>query len=69
MMIEQLIQNVMKLTPAERDSFFRMLTENAPVLLKVMPSSALLAYIVSGLHNDGTPLTQAYVAWQQQNAA
>jgi hypothetical protein len=69
MMIEQLIQNVMNLNTEERNSFFKMLTENALVLLKVMPSSSLLAYIVSGLHNDGTPLTQAYIAWQQQNAA
>jgi len=64
-MMDQLIQNILNLDKHNQDIFFKMLSENAAVLLKIVPNAPLLAYIVSGLHNDGSPIVQAYIAWQQ----
>ena len=63
-MIDILTQNILNLSNKEQDSVFKMLTDNANILIKVVPSSSLLAYIISGIPEDNSLITQAYTAWK-----
>ena len=66
-MIETLTQNISKLTVSEQHQLFRMLTDNANILIKLIPNAPLLEYIVNG-HTDNTnPIIQAYVIWKNNN--
>ena len=66
-MIDILTQNALALTKDEQASLFRMLTDYAAILIKIMPNSSLLAYIVSGLPQDNGPIIQASDAWKIDN--
>lgn len=63
-MIDILTQNAMELNSIEQDQLFKMLTDNSRILLKLVPDSALLKYIVSGYTTNNDPLIQAYDAWK-----
>jgi hypothetical protein len=65
-MIDILTQNILNLSNKEQDSVFKMLTDNANILIKVVPSSSLLAYIISGIPEDNSLITQAYTAWKNK---
>jgi hypothetical protein len=64
-MIDILTQNALNLTKAEQAQLFRMLTDYAEVLIKIVPNASLLAYIISGVPEDNSAITQAYDAWKQ----
>ena len=66
-MIDTLTQNALALTKNEQASLFRMLTDYAAILIKIVPNSPLLAYIVSGLPQGDDPIIQAYNAWKIKN--
>jgi hypothetical protein len=66
-MIDILTQNALKLTKSERASLFRMLTDYAHILIKIVPHSPLLVYIVSGLPQGNSPIIQAYHSWKTNN--
>jgi hypothetical protein len=66
-MIDILTQNALALTKEEQARLFRMLTDYATILIKIMPNASLLAYIVSGLPQDDDPIIQAYNAWKIEN--
>ena len=59
-------QNILNLTPEEQDSFFQMITDNATLLIKIVPNSRLLAYVISGTPEDESPITQAYTQWKNK---
>ena len=63
-MIDVLTQNILNLSKADQARVFRMLTDNADTLLKVVPNTPLLVGIVSGIPVDDSPITQAYNAWK-----
>ena len=63
-MIDVLTQNILNLSKADQARVFRMLTDNADTLLKVIPNTPLLVGIVSGMPVDDSPITQAYNAWK-----
>ena len=63
-MIDVLTQNILNLSKPEQARVFRMLTDNANILLKIIPNAPLLVYIVSGIAVDDSPITQAYTAWK-----
>lgn len=65
-MIDILTQNILNLKDAEQDNLFKMLTDNAYLLIKVVPNAPLLAYIISGMPEDNSPITQAYTAWKNK---
>ena len=66
-MMDILTQNALALNKDEQASLFRMLTDYAAILIKVMPNASLLAYIVSGLPQGDDPIIQAYDAWKIKN--
>jgi hypothetical protein len=66
-MIDILTQNAMALTKEEQASLFRMLTDYAVILIKIVPNAPLLAHIVSGLPAGNDPIIQAYDAWRIKN--
>jgi len=66
-MIDTLTQNALALTENEQASLFRMLTDHAVILIKIVPNSPLLAYIVSGIPQGNDPIIQAYDAWKIKN--
>ena len=67
-MTGNLIQNVMQLSRAEQDRLFRMLTDNADILAKLIPNLPLVDYILTGYSPVGnTPLIQAYEVWKNNN--
>jgi hypothetical protein len=66
-MIDILTQNAMELNSSEKDQLFKMLSENARILLKLVPDSALLKYIVSGYTDSTDPIIQAYNTWKNNN--
>jgi hypothetical protein len=66
-MIETLTQNILQLNLGERNQLFKMLSDNATILIKVIPNAPLLEYIVNG-HTDNTnPIIQAYTTWKNNN--
>ena len=66
-MIDILTQNALALTKDEQASLFRMLTDYATILIKVVPNAPLLAYIITGLPVGNDPIIQAYDAWKIKN--
>ena len=66
-MIDTLTQNALVLTENEQASLFRMLTDYATILIKIVPTAPLLAYIVSGRPQGNDPIIQAYDAWKIKN--
>ena len=66
-MIETLTQNISKLNVSEQHQLFKMLSDNAGILIKLIPNAPLLEYIVNG-HTDNTnPIIQAYAIWKNNN--
>jgi len=66
-MIETLTQNISMLNVSEQHQLFKMLSDNAGILIKVIPNAPLLEYIVNG-HTDNTnPIIQAYATWKNNN--
>jgi hypothetical protein len=63
-MLDILTQNILNLNKTDQARMFRMLTDNADVLIKVIPNAPLLVYIISGIPVDDSPITQAYTAWK-----
>lgn len=63
-MIETLTQNISKLTVSEQHQLFRMLTDNANILIKLIPNAPLLEYIVNGNTDNTNPIIQAYAIWK-----
>jgi len=63
-MLDVLTQNILNLSETEQARVFRMLSDNADVLIKVVPNSPLLVGILSGIPVDDSPITQAYNAWK-----
>jgi hypothetical protein len=66
-MIDTLTQNALSLTETEQDSLFRMLTDYADILTKIIPNAPLLDYIVTGIPQSDDPIIRAYVAWKIKN--
>ena len=63
-MIDALTQNVLNLSKTDQAQVFRMLTDYAKVLIKIIPNSPLLVGIIRGIPVDDSPITQAYNAWK-----
>jgi len=63
-MIDILTQNTLNLNKKDQARIFRMLTDNADVLIKIIPNAPLLVYIISGIPVDDSAITQAYTAWK-----
>ena len=63
-MLDGLTQNILNLSETEQARVFRMLSDHADVLVKVVPNSPLLVGIVRGIPVDDSPITQAYNAWK-----
>jgi hypothetical protein len=63
-MLDALTENILNLNEKDQATLFRMLTDYAEVLIKIVPNSPLLAYIVSGAPEDNSAITQAYTAWK-----
>jgi hypothetical protein len=65
-MIDILTQNILNLSAQDQDSLFKILSDNAHLLIKVIPNASLLAYIISGTPEDNSLVTQAYTAWKNK---
>jgi hypothetical protein len=63
-MLDELTQNILNLNETDQARVFRMLADQADVLIKVIPNAPLLVTIVSGVPVDDSPITQAYLAWK-----
>ena len=66
-MIDTLNQNIRNLSQNEQEQLFKLLTENANILIKLIPDAPLLKYITSGYTTDNDPVIQAYSAWKNKN--
>jgi precorrin-6x reductase len=66
-MIDALTQKVLNLTNSEQDRLFSVLTENADILIRVLPNSTLLAHIINDKVTDNSPIIQAYSAWKKSH--
>lgn len=65
MILNTVMQNLMSLNKDDRNRFFKMITENADILIKLLPASPLLQYIVNGNVNAGdNAIIQIYVNWK-----
>ena len=68
-MTYNLTQNILQLSKAEQQRLFRILTDNADILNKIIPNIVLLEYIsagnISNITND--PVIQTYNIWKSQN--
>ena len=63
-MLDGLTQNILNLNKTEQARVFRMLSDHADILIKVVPNSPLLVGIARGIPVDDSPSTQAYNAWK-----
>jgi len=63
-MLDVLTQNILNLSKTDQARVFRMLSDNADVLIKIIPNSPLLVGIVRGMPADNSSITQAYYAWK-----
>ena len=66
-MIDIINHNIQNLTAGEQDQLFRMLTDHARILIKLVPEAPLLKYILSGYTTNNDPVIQAYTAWKLTN--
>lgn len=58
----------MNLNNREQDRLFRLLRDNADILVKVIPNIPLLEYIQTGKINSSKhEIIQAYMAWKIKN--
>jgi len=61
-------QNVMNLNKRDQDRLFRLLRDNADLLIKVIPNLPLLEYIQTGtIDSSEHEIIQAYMAWKIKN--
>jgi len=61
-------QNVMNLNKRDQDRLFRLLRDNADILVKVIPNIPLLEYIQTGkIDSSDHEIIQAYMAWKIKN--
>jgi len=61
-------QNVINLNKRDQDRLFRLLTDNADLLVKVIPNIPLLEYIQTGkINSSDHEIIQAYMAWKIKN--
>jgi hypothetical protein len=61
-------QNALNLNKQEIDQLFRLLTDNANILVKVIPNVPLLEYIATRTDSpSNNPIIQAYSAWKAKN--
>ena len=61
-------QNVINLNKRDQDRLFRLLTDNADLLIKVIPNIPLLEYIQAGTpESSDHEIIQAYMAWKIKN--
>jgi hypothetical protein len=61
-------QNVMNLNKRDQDRLFRLLRDNADLLIKVIPNLPLLEYIQTGtIDSSDHKIIQAYMAWKIKN--
>jgi len=63
-MLDELTQNILNLNKTDQARVFRMLSDNADILIKIIPNSPLLVGIIRGIPVDDSPITQAYLAWK-----
>lgn len=68
-MTYNLTQNILQLSKPEQQRLFRVLTDNADILNKIIPNIVLLEYISTGNTSNITndPVIQAYNIWKAQN--
>lgn len=66
-MIDTLNQNIQNLSQNEQEQLFKLLLENAKILIKLIPDAPLLKYITSGYTTNNDPVIQAYNAWKNKN--
>ena len=66
-MIDTLNQNIQNLSQSEQEQLFKLLSENANILIKLIPDAPLLKYITSGYTTNNDPVIQAYDAWKKNN--
>jgi hypothetical protein len=68
-MTYNLTQNILQLSRPEQQRLFRILTDNADILNKIIPNVVLLEYISTGNTSNITndPVIQAYNIWKAQN--
>jgi hypothetical protein len=68
-MTYNLTQNILQLSKPEQQRLFRILTDNADILNKIIPNIVLLEYISTGNTSNFTndPVIQAYNIWKAQN--
>jgi hypothetical protein len=59
-------QNVLNLTQTEIDRLFQLLTDNADILIKIIPGIPLLDHIANAStpNNSNNPIIQAYNVWK-----
>ena len=61
-------QHVMNLNKREQDRLFKILRDNADILVKVIPNIPLLEYIQTGtIDSSEHVIIQAYMAWKIKN--
>ena len=61
-------QNVINLDKRDQDRLFRLLRDNADLLIKVIPNLPLLEYIQTGkINSSDHEIIQAYIAWKIKN--
>ena len=63
-MLDELTQNILNLNDTDQARVFRMLADQADVLIKIIPNAPLLVTIISGIPVDDSSITQAYLAWK-----
>jgi hypothetical protein len=63
-MIDTLTQNILQLSKTDQEQLFKMLSENAIILIKVIPTAPLLKYIVTGYTDSNNEIIQAYDSWK-----
>jgi hypothetical protein len=66
-MIDILTQKIMTLNNHEREQLFGMLSNNAALLIKLIPDAPLLNYIITGHTTSNSEIIQAYNAWKNKN--
>lgn len=66
-MIDILTQNISELSKKDQEQLFKVLSENASILIKVIPTAPLLKYIMTGYTDSNNPIIQAYSAWKNNS--
>ena len=61
--VNGLTEIVMNLTEQEQQKLFQLVTDNAELLIKVMPDMPLLQHIMNNTESDNQ-LIQSYSSWK-----